>query len=95
MEMRGKSLQSKLKHYKEMKITIITGRPRKNGNTFAMVDAFIKAAEAKGHKIIRLDAAMMKVFDSCTNKGCHRSRFLILRCRKAYLRKGDGAYMLL
>lgn len=32
-----------------MKITVITGSPRKNGNTFAMVDAFIKAAESKGH----------------------------------------------
>ena len=35
-----------------MKITVITGSPRKNGNTFAMVDTFIKAAEAKGHEVI-------------------------------------------
>ena len=35
-----------------MKITGITGSPRKNGNTFAMDDAFIKAAEAKGHEVI-------------------------------------------
>ena len=35
-----------------MKITVITGSPRKNGNTFAMVDVFIKAAEAKGHEVI-------------------------------------------
>lgn len=48
-----------------MKITVITGSPRKNGNTFAMVDAFIKAAEAKGHEIVRFDAAMMKI------GGCH------------------------
>ena len=27
-----------------MKITVITGSPRKHGNTFAMVDAFIKTA---------------------------------------------------
>ncbi len=39
-----------------MKITVITGSPRKGGNTFAMVDAFIKAAEAKGHKVMRFDA---------------------------------------
>lgn len=32
-----------------MKITVITGSPRKNGNTFAMVEEFIKEAEAKGH----------------------------------------------
>lgn len=35
-----------------MKITVITGSPRKNGNTFAMVDTFIKAAEANGHEVI-------------------------------------------
>ena len=30
------------------KIVVITGSPRKNGNSFAMTDAFIKTAEAKG-----------------------------------------------
>lgn len=34
-----------------MKITVITGSPRSKGNTFAMTDAFIKAAEAKGHEV--------------------------------------------
>ncbi len=48
-----------------MKITVITGSPRKKGNTFAMVDAFIKSAEAKGHQVVRFDAAMMKI------GGCH------------------------
>lgn len=48
-----------------MKITVITGSPRKNGNTFAMVHSFIKAAEAKGHEVVRFDTAMMNV------GGCH------------------------
>ena len=48
-----------------MKITVITGSPRRKGNTFAMVDAFIRAAEAKGHEVVRFDAAMMKI------GGCH------------------------
>ena len=43
------------------KIVVITGSPRKNGNSFAMTDAFIKAAEAKGHTVTRFDAAMMKI----------------------------------
>lgn len=47
------------------KIVIITGSPRKTGNSFAMADAFIKAAEAKGHTVTRFDAAMMNV------GGCH------------------------
>ena len=47
------------------KIVVITGSPRKNGNSFAMTDAFIKAAQAKGHTITRFDAALKKV------GGCH------------------------
>ena len=47
------------------KILVITGSPRKNGNSFAMTDAFIKAAEEKGHTVTRFDAAMKKV------GGCH------------------------
>lgn len=48
-----------------MKITVITGSPRKHGNTFAMVESFIKTAEEKGHEVVRFDAAMMKI------SGCH------------------------
>jgi len=47
------------------KIVVITGSPRKSGNSFAMTDAFIKAAEAKGHTVTRFDAAMKNV------GGCH------------------------
>ena len=43
------------------KIVVITGSPRKSGNSFAMTDAFIKAAEGKGHTVTRFDAAMKKV----------------------------------
>lgn len=47
------------------KIVVITGSPRKNGNSFAMTDAFIQAAEAKGHTVTRFDAAFRKI------GGCH------------------------
>ena len=47
------------------KIVVITGSPRKDGNSFAMTDAFIRAAQAKGHTVTRFDAAMMKI------GGCH------------------------
>lgn len=47
------------------KIVVITGSPRKNGNSFAMTEAFIKAAETKGHMVTRFDAAMKNL---C---GCH------------------------
>ena len=32
------------------KIVVITGSPRKGGNNFAMTNAFIKAADGKGHR---------------------------------------------
>lgn len=47
------------------KIVVITGSPRKNGNSFAMTEAFIRAAEKKGHSVTRFDAALKKV------GGCH------------------------
>ena len=48
-----------------MKITVITGSPRKKGNSFAMTEAFIKEAERLGHEVRRFDAALMKI------GGCH------------------------
>ena len=43
------------------KIVVITGSPRKNGNSFAMTEAFIKAAKEIGHTVTRFDAASKKV----------------------------------
>lgn len=43
------------------KIVVITGSPRKDGNSFAMTDAFIQAARAKGHTVTRFDAALKNV----------------------------------
>lgn len=48
-----------------MKIVVITGSPRKSGNSFAMTGAFIAEAESRGHEVKRFDAAMMKI------GGCH------------------------
>ncbi|HIS25865.1 MAG TPA: flavodoxin family protein [Candidatus Pullilachnospira intestinigallinarum] len=47
------------------KIVVITGSPRKDGNSFAMTDAFIRAAEEQGHSVTRFDAAQKNV------GGCH------------------------
>ncbi|OUQ53185.1 flavodoxin [Alistipes sp. An116] len=48
-----------------MKMTVITGSPRKNGNSFAMTDAFIRAARELGHSVERFDAAFLQI------GGCH------------------------
>ena len=47
------------------KIVVITGSPRKDGNSFAMTDAFIRAAEEQGHSVTRFEAAQKNV------GGCH------------------------
>lgn len=47
------------------KLVVITGSPRKSGNSFAMTEAFIRAAEERGHTVTRFDAAMQNV------GGCH------------------------
>lgn len=43
------------------KIVVITGSPRKKGNSAAMADSFIQAAEAKGHTVARFDAALKTI----------------------------------
>lgn len=48
-----------------MKVLVITGSPRKKGNSFAMVEAFVNEAEKLGHSVKRFDAAFMKI------GGCH------------------------
>lgn len=48
-----------------MKIVVITGSPRKNGNSFAMTESFIQAAESLGHTVQRFDAAFLRI------GGCH------------------------
>ena len=55
------------------KIVVITGSPRKAGNSLAMTDAFIKAAQAKGHTVTRFDAAMMNVGGCRACETCFKS----------------------
>lgn len=46
---------------KMKKILIITGSPRKNGNSNTLVEHFIKGAEEQGHKVFRFDSAFKTV----------------------------------
>ena len=46
---------------KQKKIVVLTGSPRKKGNSFAMTDAFIAQAKARGHKVTRFDTAQMQI----------------------------------
>lgn len=56
-----------------MKITVITGSPRSNGNSFAMTMAFIREAEKCGHQVQRFDAASMKVNGCSSCMTCYKS----------------------
>ncbi|MBQ3312065.1 flavodoxin family protein [bacterium] len=44
-----------------MKITVITGSPRKNGTSNYMADEFIRGAKESGHEVYRFDSARADV----------------------------------
>lgn len=57
------------KSQKQMKIVVLTGSPRKNGNSAHLADQFIKGAQENGHSVFRFDCAFQK-FEGCI--GCNR-----------------------
>ena len=44
-----------------MKILVLTGSPRRNGNSNTLADALIRGAKEAGHEVVRFDAAFRKV----------------------------------
>lgn len=56
-----------------MKIVVITGSPRKGGNSFAMTDAFVREAETLGHSVRRFDAAMMDIGGCRACETCYKT----------------------
>jgi multimeric flavodoxin WrbA len=48
-----------------MKIVVLTGSPRKNGNSAYLAELFIKGAKESGHNVFRFDAAFQTV-EGCT-----------------------------
>lgn len=46
---------------KKMKILVLTGSPRKNGNSSTLASHFIKGAQESGHEVTRFDAALKNV----------------------------------
>ncbi len=45
----------------KMKIVVLTGSPRKNGNSTYLAEQFIKGAEEQGHDVFRFDCAFKQV----------------------------------
>ena len=54
-----------------MKILILHGSPRKNGNTAWMAEEFKKAAEAAGHDVTLYDVAHKKIAGCLACEYCH------------------------
>ena len=61
---------SNRKGRKKMKILVITGSPRKNGNSATLADHFIKGAKEAGHEVVRFDAAFKKVHPCIACNSC-------------------------
>ena len=53
----------------KMKIVVLTGSPRRNGNSAYLAEQFIKGAEEQGHEVCRFDCAMKDV-EPC--RACNR-----------------------
>ena len=58
---RGATAATQKGDSKKMKILVLTGSPRKNGNSNTLADNFIKGAEEAGHMVERFDAAFKDV----------------------------------
>ena len=63
------NLENNLLKTNMMKIVVLTGSPRKNGNSAYLAEQFIKGAEEKGHEVFRFDCAFKQV-EPC--RACNR-----------------------
>ncbi|MGI6118659.1 MAG: flavodoxin family protein [Bilifractor sp.] len=54
-----------------MKILILNGSPRPNGNTKALIDAFREGAVSKGHEVTEADVARLNIHGCLGCEYCH------------------------
>ncbi len=57
----SKFIPQEINKENKMKILVITGSPRINGNLNTLVDNFIKGAKENGHNVVRFDSAFKNV----------------------------------
>ena len=55
---------------KKMKILVLTGSPRENGNSSILASNFIRGAEEAGHQVVRFDAASSDVHPCIACNSC-------------------------
>lgn len=61
---------AKNREKQKMKILVLTGSPRKNGNSNTLADSFIKGAIEAGHEVARFDAAFKNVHPCIACNAC-------------------------
>ena len=54
-----------------MKITVLNGSPRQNGNTARMINIFRNAAEVSGHDVKVFDVCRMDIHGCLACEYCH------------------------
>ena len=54
-----------------MKIIVLNGSPRPNGNTAAMVEAFVEGASGKGHNVTVVPVCQKKIAGCLACEYCH------------------------
>ncbi len=63
------NMESNESKARKMKIVVLTGSPRQNGNSAYLAEQFIKGAGEQGHEIFRFDCAFKQV-EPC--RACNR-----------------------
>jgi flavin reductase len=71
----------------KMKILVITGSPRKNGNSNTLADHFIKGAKEAGHEVVRFDAAFKEVHPCIACNKCGMNGPCVFRDDFEFVRK--------
>ena len=57
-----------------MNILVLNGSPRPNGNTAAMVKAFVDGAETNGHQVTVISVCQKKIAGCLACEYCHKRK---------------------
>ena len=71
----------------KMKILVITGSPRKNGNSNTLADHFSRGAKEAGHEIVRFDAAFQNVHPCIACNKCGMNGECVFKDDFEFVRK--------
>lgn len=71
----------------KMKILVITGSPRKNGNSNTLAEHFIRGAKEAGHEIVRFDAAFKEVHPCIACNKCGMNGACVFKDDFEFVRK--------